>query len=222
MRQYFSDHLKSRIIAAFVILIFIAALVITVRAGADLDYAEGAYEVSGLDLRIAVSRDHTYEIEEFISVDIPETIPSMAFAIPGDTFRMEELTVEGETAKAVRRDSEKYAVIKDPKLLTAGHHIYMIRYKLTEGADRNSGRDVFNFDILPAGWKQPVYKLHALMWFPYGFPLEDIRPYVDESRVSRLTIKKEPQSRSYTLEIRGIPEDYSVRVEADLQDGYWD
>ena len=89
-------------------------------------------------------------------------------------------------------------------------------------ADKNDGKDVFRFDILPAGWKQPVYKLHALMWFPYGFPLEEIRPYADESRISRLTIKREPQSRSFTLGIRGIPEDYSVRVEADLPDGYWD
>ena len=97
---------KSLVIAASAILILIAVLLIT--AGADVipDYAEGAYEVSGLDMRIAVSKNHTYEIEEYISVDIPKAIPSIAFAIPGGSFRMEELTVEGEKAKAVRKDSE--------------------------------------------------------------------------------------------------------------------
>lgn len=220
------DHLSSRkkgfIAALSAVLILIGVLATISGRGISTDYIEGEYDVTGLDMRISVSKDHSYEVEEFISVDIPEELTMITFAVPGGDLKLKDLTVEGERAKAIRKSSEKYVVIRDSDLLTAGHHRYRLMYSMLEQPDSSSERDVFSFDVLPAGWKQPVYKLHALMWFPYGFPLDNIRTYADESRIIRKTIKTEPQSRSFTLGIRGVPEDYSVRLEADLPDGYWE
>lgn len=215
--------------AALAVLIIIAALAIMIGAGREPDYTEGEFEISSLDMCVAVSKDHTYEVEEFISVDIPEALPRIEFAIPGGSSELEALTLEDENVKAVRRPDGDYVAVKDPELLTAGHHRYRITYKLHEPADGNNGKDVFSFDVLPAGWTKPIYKLHALMWFPYGFPLDGIQPYAGDTKLYngsipgvKVTVKIEPQSRSYTLGVRGIPEDYSIRVEADLPDGYWE
>ena len=60
------------------------------------------------------------------------------------------------------------------------------------------------------------------MWFPYGFPLDDIHCFSDGDPDVRLTVKIEKQSRSYTLGGRRIPADYDLRLEADLPDGYWE
>ena len=206
--------------SAFAIIILVLTMII--RTLGNPDYAEEDYEVTGLDMRIAVSRDHAYEAEEFISVDIPADLHRIAFAIPDGASVLEDLTVEGEKAEAVKKSSGKYVVIKDPELLTAGHHRYKIRFRLLEPADSTQGKDVFSFDVFPEGWKQPVKKLHTLMWFPYGFPIEDIRPVADDTPDVRLTVKREPQSRSFTVGAGEIPKDFSLRLEADLPDGYWE
>lgn len=213
---------RRTVLAVTAALILAVAFFIFITTGLNTDITEAEYEVSGLDMRIAVSKDQTYEVEEFISVDISNAADKIEFAIPDGSFKLKDLTVENEKARAVKRSSGKYVVIRDPRLMTAGHHRYRITYRLTERKDTNEGRDVFSFNVLPEGWKQPVYKLHALMWFPYGFPLEDIQIYADESPDIKRTVKIEPQSRSFTLGLRGIPEDYSLRVGTDFPDGYWE
>lgn len=217
------NHKKRRAaIAASAMLVLVAFVCIYNKAGTDTAYTEGAYDVTGLDMRVSVSKDHIYEVEEFISVDIPDDLPGIEFAVPGESFRVKDLTLEGKKTGAVRRAAGHYVAIKDPELLTAGHHRYRITYRLPERADRNKGKDVFSFPVLPEGWTQPVYKVHALMWFPYGFPLDEIRYCAEESQVSRITVKIEPQSRSYTIGARGVPGDYRLRLEADLPEGYWE
>ena len=220
MKEISKSKSRRAVIAAVISLVLVMTSVMIIRKNKIPDYTGVEYEVSSLDMRIAAGKDRTYEVEEFISVDIPEALPAIAFAIPGDSLELKDLTVEDEETRPVKGVPGRYAVIRDPQLLTEGHHRYRITYRLRDRADTDT--DVFSFNVLPEGWEQPVYKLHALMWFPYGFPLDDIRVYADESRVSRLTIKKEPQSRSFTIGIRGIPEDYSVRLEADLPDGFYE
>ena len=214
---------KIRALTAFsMLLILIAIIVMIIGAGAEPDYTGSEYEVTSLDMRIAVSKDRTLEVETFISVDIPDPIRAAEFALPGGSAAIKDLTVNGEKAKAVRKNNGKSVLIKDPEMLTGGHHRYRIIYSLAEKADRFEDRDAFTFDVIPAGWKQPVFKLHALIWFPYGFPIDDISPYAAGSADVKLTVKREPQSRSYTIGGRRIPEDYSLRLEADLPDGYWE
>lgn len=210
------------VIAASAVMILIVALAVITGPGPDTDNYDTEYEVTDLDMRIAVSRDHTCEVEEFISVDIPEDLRIIGFALPDGDYKLKDLTVEGKETKTVKRSQGRYAEIKDPQLLTAGHHRYRLTYRLTGPAGESLDKDVFNFEVLPAGWNKPVYKLHALMWFPYGFPLEDIRPYIEGSSDVKVTVKIEPQSRSYTIGARRIPEDHIIRLEADLPDGYWD
>lgn len=212
---------KQTAILGLVILIIAGGLVLFIGMDVETGYDDAEYEVSGLDMRIAVSKDHTMEVEEFVSVDISKDIRKIGFAIPDGSFKLMDLAVEDEKARAVRKSTGKYVEIKNSQLLTAGHHRYRITYRVIEKPDGNQDKDIFSFDVLPEGWRQPVYKLHALMWFPYGFPLGDIRIDADESPEIKRTIKTEPQSRSFTLGLRGIPEDYSLRVEADLPEGYW-
>lgn len=214
---------KKRLAAAAVSFLLLLIAVIAAGGGTDLitGKADTEYTVSGLDMRIAVSNDHIMEAEVFISVDIPAALRRIEFAIPGASFRPEALTVEGEKAKTVRRKSGIYVAVKDPELLTAGHHRYRITYRLRGKTDNNSGGDVFRFDVVPAAWNIPAEKLHALLWFPYGFPVGDIRPYAEGSQDVKLRIKTEPQSRSYTIGAGRIPGSFTLRLEADLPEGYW-
>ena len=204
------------------ILILIVIIVMIIKAGAEPSYTGSEYEVTGLDMRVAVSKDRTLEVETYISVDIPESIRTAEFALPGGSSVIKDLTVNGERAKTVRRSDGKSVLIRDPELLTGGHHRYRICYSLSEKSDSRKDKDVFTFDVIPTGWNQPVKLLHALIWFPYGFPIDDISPYADGSADVILSVKREPQSRSYTIGGRRIPEDYCLRIETDLPDGYWE
>jgi len=196
-----NEHRRRRI-AAVTVLIFAVLLtfgsVIRVNAGSG----DCGYEVVKLDMRVTVNKDHTYEVEEFISVDISEDLAEIEFDIPSGTYR-----------------------ITDPEQLTAGRHRYTTNYTIHEGHDRDKEKDHFAFYVIDPEWKKPAAYVHALIAFPYGFPLEDIRctavingkPDSEE----RFDHKPEVSSRSYTVTGRGIPENYSYCIEADLPEGYW-
>ena len=213
---------KQMLTAVSMTLTLAAIIVMIIGAGAEPDYTGSEYEVTGLDMRVAVSKDRTLEVETFISVDIPEPVRAAEFALPGGSAAIKDLIVDGEKAKTVRKNNGNVVSIRDPEMLTGGHHRYRICYSLAEKADSYEDKDVFTFDVIPAGWKQPVNKLHALIWFPYGFPIDDIIPSSAGPADVILSVKREPQSRSYTIGGRRIPEDYSLRLEADLPAGYWE
>ena len=186
----------------------------------------GAYEVTSLEMKAAVGKDHSYDVTEEITVNIPQTIHQIEFAIPSGSFRMRGLTVDGVAFSSNISSSGSSVKIVDQQALTTGIHTYTIRYKILEFADRNSARDIFYFNVLLPEWKQPIGELHALITFPNDFPVRDIQHYAGqlgaEDTENRLTYKAENSSRSFSVTGKRIPENYGLSLKAELPDGYWE
>ena len=186
----------------------------------------GAYEVTRVEMKAAVGKDHSYDVTEEITVNIPQTIHQIEFAIPSGSFRMRGLTVDGVAFSSNISSSGSSVKIVDQQALTTGIHTYTIRYKILEFADRNSARDIFYFNVLLPEWKQPIGELHALITFPDDFPVRDIQHYAGqlgaEDTENRLTYKAEKSSRSFSVTGKRIPENYGLSLKAELPDGYWE
>ena len=188
--------------------------------------AGGAYEVTKYDIRATVGKDHTYDIEEYISVTIPKSLQKIEFAIPSGSFRVRGLTVDGAAFTSNISSSGSTVTIVDQQALTEGEHKYKITYKILEFADRNSNRDLFYFNVLLPEWRQPVSDLHALIVFPADFPFKDVQHYCGQYGAqdpeNRLTFKIEKSSRSISIAGKRIPENYGISLKAELPDGYWE
>ena len=78
----------------------------------------GAFEVTDYDLSAIVGKDHTYTVEEKISVNIPDQLQSVEFAIPSGNFRIGEIEVENALYKAKTASEASKVVISDPEKLT--------------------------------------------------------------------------------------------------------
>jgi hypothetical protein len=74
----------------------------------------GAFEVTEYDLTAAVGKDHTYTVEEKISVNIPDQLQSVEFAIPSGNFRISDIEVENALYKAKTASEASKIVISDP------------------------------------------------------------------------------------------------------------
>ena len=161
------------------------------------------YEVAKIDMRVNVNKDHSCEVEEFISVDISEDLSEIRFNMPDGVYR-----------------------ITDHELLTAGRHRYTINYTIRERMDQDREKDHFCFYVIHPEWEKPAAYVHALIAFPYGFPLEDIysRATINGKPDNRDPFDHKPEvsSQSYTVTGREIPENYSYCLEADLPEGYWE
>ena len=220
-------------------LIMAAVMMISVTAAvfADADGSEnnlhqsqglegGAYEVTLVDIRASVGKDHSYDVTEEITVNIPQTLHQIEFAIPSGSFRMRGLTVEGAAFTSNISSSGSSVKIVDQQALATGVHTYTIKYKILEFADRNTEKDIFYFNVLLPEWRQPIAELHALITFPDDFPLGDLKHYAGqfgaEDTENRLTYKTEKSSRSFSVSGKRIPENYGLSLKADLPDGYWE
>ena len=54
----------------------------------------GAYEVTRFEQNTSVGKDHTFDVEEKITVNIPDTLKQIEFAIPSGSFRLRGLEAE--------------------------------------------------------------------------------------------------------------------------------
>lgn len=185
----------------------------------------GAYEVTAYDIRAKVGKDHTYDVKETITVNIPDTLTQIEFAIPSGSFRMRGLDVEGTAFTVKNTSAGSQVIIVDQNALTTGVHKYVIRYKILEFADRNPEADIFYFNVLQPDWKQPIADMHALIEFPADFPIKELKHYAGqfgaEDRENRLTYKPEKSSHSFSVAGKRIPENYGISLKAELPDGYW-
>ncbi len=232
-------NLKNRIsvpaavILAMLILICTGAVVLALEGytpsdqpGSTAGITGGAYEVTEYDFKAAVSKEHTYDVTEKISVNIPDTLRKIEFAIPSGNFRYRGIEVDG-VACTVRTSTDGSAVIiEDPAALSTGIHEYTIRYKILEFADRDDSRDILYFNVLPSQWKNPIAKMSAEISFPDDFPLEDIQCYSGQYGVqdaeNRISLKADKASDIVTIEGKSIPENYSVTLKADISGKYWE
>ena len=135
-----NNILHTAVLLAVVLLIFVLPCAVSAFTGTENTEAEepvsavgiqaGAFEVTDYDLSAIVGKDHTYTVEEKISVNIPDQLQSVEFAIPSGNFRIGEIEVENALYKAKTASEASKVVISDPEKLTKGAHVYTIKYKI--------------------------------------------------------------------------------------------
>lgn len=185
----------------------------------------GAFEVTDYDLTAKVGKDHSYTVEEIISVNIPDQLQSVEFAIPSGNFRIEEIEVEDAIYKAKTASEASTVVISDPEKLSKGKHSYTIKYRIREFRDRDDSKDMFYFDVLLPEWKQPIGNVSVKVSFPEDFPFDDMQCYAGQFGVQDATnkIRFKANESKHTVRVKGemIPENYGITLKAQLPDGYW-
>ena len=186
----------------------------------------GAFEVTDYDLTAAVGKDHSYTVEEKISVNIPDQLQSVEFAIPSGNFRISDIEVENALYEARTASEASKIVISDPVKLTKGIHVYTIKYRIREYLDHDSSKDMFYFNVLLPEWKQPIGKVAIEVSFPEDFPFDDMQCYAGQFGVQDATnkIKFKAKASKHTVSVKGemIPENYGITLKAQLPDGYWE
>lgn len=186
----------------------------------------GAYEVTSYDMTAVVGKDHTYTVEEKISVNIPDTVQRIEFAIPSGNFRMSDVKVENTLYEANTASEASTVVIADPEKLTKGSHVYTITYKIHEYRDRDESKDMFYFNVMLPEWKQPVGSVTVNVSFPDDFPFDDMQCYAGQFGVqdAENKISVNVSKKNHTVKVTGslIPENYGITLKAQLYDGYWE
>lgn len=222
----------------FALVLIILILPLAVQVFADEEHAEpdlpvipegvqgGAYEVTNYAFSAEVGKDHTYTVEEKITVNIPDKVQSVEFAIPSGNFRMGEIEVENALYEAKTASEASTVVISDPEKLTTGVHVYTIKYKIREYRDHDDAKDMFYFDVLLPEWKQPIGKVSIDVSFPDDFPFNDMQCYAGQFGVQDATnkIAFEANEAAHSVSVRGemIPENFGITLKAQLSDGYWE
>lgn len=186
----------------------------------------GAFEVTDYDLTAVVGKDHTYTVEEKISVNIPDQLQNVEFAIPSGNFRIGDIEVENAMYEAKTASEASKVVISDPEKLTKGTHVYTIKYKIREYRDHDSAKDMFYFDVLLPEWKQPIGKVSIEASFPEDFPFNDMQCYAGQFGVqdatNKITFKANEKAHSVSVKGELIPENFGITLKAQLPEGYWE
>ena len=187
--------------------------------------AGGAYEVTDYDFVAKVNKDHSYDVEEKISVNIPEQLQNIKFSIPSGNFRISGLEVENAAYTAQKASEASTVSIMDIDKLSPGAHTYTIKYTIKEFEDRNAEQDLFYFNVLLPEWKQPIGKVSIHVTFPDDFPWDDMQCYAGQFGVqdvnNRITFEDSEENHSVNITGEKIPENFGVTLKADLPDGYW-
>ncbi len=222
------------IVLALVIFVFpLAATVLADPGDTEQEVPEGAtgvqagaFEVTDYDLTAEVGKDHTYTVEEKISVNLPDQLNSVEFAIPSGNFRIGEIEVENALYEAKTASEASTVVISDPEKLTKGAHVYTIKYRIREYRDHDSSKDMFYFDVLLPEWRQPIGKVSIRASFPDDFPFDDMQCYAGQFGVQDANnkIRFKANESKHTVKVTGemIPENFGITLKAQLPDGYWE
>ena len=220
-------------LAVFAIAVAIAVKVVSAPDNTDADVPAatagvqgGAYEVTDYDLTAEVGKDHSYTVEEKISVNIPDQLQRVEFAIPSGNFKIGEIEVENALYKAKTASEASKVVISDPEKLTKGAHVYTIKYKIREYRDHDDSKDMFFFDVLLPEWKQPIGKVSIKVGFPEDFPFDDMQCYAGQFGVqdvnNKITFKANESKHTVRITGEMIPENFGITLKAQLADGYWE
>ena len=228
----------SRIASLFIMMLCFFVIPLTAYVFADPKTAEpeppasavgvegGAYEVTDYDLTAVVGKDHTYTVEEKISVKIPDQLQSVEFAIPSGNFRIGDIEVENAAYEAKTASEASRVVISDPEKLTKGRHEYTIKYKIREYRDHDEAKDMFYFNVLLPEWKQPIGKVSIKAVFPDDFPFDDMQCYAGQFGVqdaeNKIAFDADEEEHSVSVTGEMIPENFGITLKAQLPDGYWE
>ena len=186
----------------------------------------GAFEVTGYDMTAAVGKDHSYTVEEKISVNIPAQLDKVEFAIPSGRFRIEGIEVENVAYETKKASEASKVAITDAAKLSEGAHEYTIKYKIREYEDRDAAKDMFYFNVLLPEWKQPIGKVSISVSFPEDFPFDDMHCYAGQYGVqdvnNKIAFDAKESEHIVTVNGEKIPENFGITLKAQLPEGYWE
>ena len=187
--------------------------------------AGGAFEVTDYIVNANVGKDHSYDVSEVISVNIPQPVEKIVFSIPNGNFHISDIDVEDTGYRANIASGANTITINDVEKLSEGKHSYTIKYKIQEFEDRDSENDMFYFTVLPPEWKQPIGNVDITVNFPDDFPWEDMQCYAGQFGVqdvnNRAVFKADESSKTVSIKGEKIPENYGITLKAELNDSYW-
>lgn len=187
----------------------------------------GAFEVTNYDFTAVVNKDHSYKVEERITVNIPSALQSIEFSIPSGNFRMTDLNVSGASFTSNLASEASTVTIFGADQLSVGIHTYIIRYNIKEFADRDTSKDIFYFNVLLPEWKQPIANVSVNVSFPADFPWDDLQYYAgqfgvqDQKEWNRIEYTADERSHIVTIYGKMLPENFGISLKAYLPDGYW-
>ncbi|MBE6019382.1 MAG: DUF2207 domain-containing protein [Clostridiales bacterium] len=186
----------------------------------------GAVEVTSYEMTAVVAKDHSYTVEEKISVNIPSPIQSIEFAIPSGNFRISDIEVENVAYETKKASEASIVSITDAEKLSEGSHVYTIKYVIREYEDLDESKDMFYFNVLLPEWKQPIGKVSINVSFPDDFPWDDMQCYAGQFGVqdvnNKIDFRASKASHSVTITGVMIPENFGITLKAQLPDGYWE
>jgi len=185
----------------------------------------GAFEVSAYDMTALVGRDHSYTVEEKISVNIPDQLQKIEFAIPSGNFRISDIEVENVQYEAKKASEASRIAITDAEKLSQGAHSYTIKYTIREYDDLDTSKDMFYFNVLLPEWKQPIGKVNIEVSFPDDFPFDDMQCYAGQFGVqdvnNKISFETGKSTHKVTISGEMIPENFGITLKAQLPEGYW-
>ena len=213
------------VFAAILLCIMALGLVLATQSASAVN-TTSAYELTKLDKRTIVHKDHSYDVTQTISVNLPNKLDELSFVMPSGSFRLTNLKIDGKSANIDIQNNKPYITITNKNSLTKGKHDYVITYRIEEYEDRNEELDLFYYDALLPEWRVPISILSIYVEFPQDFPWDDMNYYAGQfgskSKVSDLVYIADKKNKTVRISGSRIPQNYSVTIKAQLPNGYWE
>lgn len=184
-----------------------------------------AYEMVRYEVNTTVFDDHSYSVEEKITVRMPEDAKTLDVSLPSGNYQVTDVNVKGVSYLVTKSNRGRVLTINDPDKLKHGKHTFVITYTIKEFAERTEENDIFYYDALLPEWRVPIGEIAISVKFPRDFPWDDIQYYAGQfgmaKNTAKLNYKADEASRTVTITAEKIPENFSVTLKAQLPDGYW-
>lgn len=185
-----------------------------------------AYELQDYELNTKVNKNHSYEVENIITVNLPSDTLSIDMTLPSSNFVLSDVKVKGYKSKVTTVDGEKILSISSGEFLKEGKHVFRITYTIKEFAERTDENDMFYYDALLPDWRVPIANLSIKVEFPADFPWEGMQYYAGRFGVAnqstKLNYNADAKNRVVTISGQRIPENFSVTLKEELPNGYWE
>ena len=218
----FHSHRSSRACAVLFIIIGIFLLF-----GAERTYAAStntSYELTKCEVRAEVNRDHSYQIDRTMTVQIPSEASSLTFRLPSDRYRITNMKVSADSYSVDDNENELVITIQSAKDLSVGEHEFTISYRVQEYEDNNLSADMFYLDVLSPNSAVPIGDFRMELTLPEDFPRDDLQFYAGQYGPQDTTNQLHYEMNGDTLTMTGsrLPNNFALTVKAQLPNGYWE
>lgn len=188
--------------------------------------SQTAFELVKYDLFMNVSKNHTYNIIEKITINMPETLSQISVELPSTNTVIANLSVDEYNCEIETNGIHRTAVITGLSKLESGLHTFVLKFNVKELKDINPDKDIFYYDALTPDWRQPIGELVIHAEFPEDFPWTDMQYYAGQFGIrddgTKLVYNNDSNSKTITITGNKIPENFAISLKASLPDGYWE